>query len=230
MQMIGLLTNSITHEIKQPLAAVATNTDAALRWLDHEPANLDEARSALGRISRDSWRAAEVLQAIGDLFAGTARELVPLDIGQLVRDCLAIVDDELRDHRISLTCTLSPSLPQVRGDRVQLQQCVVNLILNAVEAMQREPNRPRKLIIDASVEDDGYVTLKLTDSGPGVDPMIADRLFDTFFTTKPHGKGIGLSICRSIVEAHGGRITAAPACKFGASFHMHLPTATARAT
>jgi signal transduction histidine kinase len=225
--MIGDLTSSIAHQIKQPLAAVATNADAALRWLDRDPPNLEEARRGLERIARDGRRAAAAVDAIRALFAGTGEGRRLLDLAQVARETTFAVGGALRDHEVSLNWAISPSLAPVSGDREQLQQCLLNLISNAVEAMAPTPEQHRRLDISARMDEAGCVLLELTDTGPGLDPRVADTLFDAFVTTKPDGAGLGLAICRKIAESHGGQLSAGSASDAGARFSLRLPAARA---
>jgi PAS domain S-box-containing protein len=220
---MGELTSSIAHEVNQPLAAIVTNANAALRWLAVEPPNLDEAREAVGRIVRDGHRASEVIGRVRALFRKTATDKARLDINHLAQESIALVRGELRRNRVVLRTELAHGLPPVLGDRVQLQQVLLNLIINAVEAMSAVAGRPRELLVSSRRDESGGVIVSVRDSGLGLDPESAERLFDAFYTTKPEGMGMGLSVSRSIIEAHGGRLWAASDGRPGATFQFSLP-------
>ncbi len=220
---MGELTSSIAHEVNQPLAAIVTNANAALRWLAVEPPNLDEARETVGRIVRDGHRASEVIGRVRALFKKSATDKARLDINDLVQESVALVRGELRRNRVALRTELADGLPPVTGDRVQLQQVLLNLIINAVEAMSGVAGRPRELLVRSHRDESGGVIVSVRDSGTGLDPEGAERLFDAFYTTKPEGMGMGLSVSRSIIEAHGGRLWAASDDRPGATFQFSLP-------
>ncbi|WP_183231986.1 PAS domain S-box protein [Bradyrhizobium sp. SBR1B] len=220
---LGELTTSIAHEINQPLAAILSNADACLSWMAREAPNLAAARSSVEWIIEDAIRASEVIRSIRALAKKGEIEMVPLDINQVVRDVVALVARELTSHRVTLRSELMSALPTVLGDRVQLQQVVINLVMNGIEAMEAVTDRPRELLIQSSTDDLGYVQLAVSDCGVGIAENDADRVLDPFFTTKPSGLGMGLSICRSIVEAHGGRISVVQKNGPGATFQFALP-------
>jgi PAS domain S-box-containing protein len=222
--MLGELTASISHEVNQPLAGIVTNGEAGLRWLDRETPDLGEVRRNLERIIKDSTRAAEVIRRVRALSHKTDVEKVPIDINSVVNDVVALVQRELFRHRVPLHMELSPALPMVLADRVQLQQVIINLVMNGVEAMQLVADRPRELVIESRQDDAHRVLVAVKDCGVGITAENADRLFTTFFTTKSGGMGIGLSICRSIIEAHGGRLWASRNAGPGATFQFALPT------
>jgi PAS domain S-box-containing protein len=221
--MLGEMTASISHEVNQPLAAVVNAGAACLRWLDGATPNLDEARQALNWIIREGNRASEVIRRVRALVnnAGPQKEL--LDINGVVNEIVALVQRELANHHVRLRMELAPVLPAVLADRVQLQQVIINLVMNGAEAMQSVTGRPRELVILSYQDEAHRVAVAVVDSGVGISAEGADRLFDAFFTTKPTGMGMGLSICRSIIEAHGGRLTAANNAGPGARFQFTLP-------
>lgn len=220
---LGELAASIAHEVNQPLAAVVANASAALRWLDRDTPELQEARSALVSIIDDGNRAGEVIQRVRGLVSKTADQKAPLDINAVVNEVVTLLHRELFSHRIVLRKDLAPALAPVLGDRIQLQQVILNLVINAIEAMQPVTDRPRKLAIRTHQEDAREILVTVTDSGVGLAVQNADRLFAPFFTTKPDGMGMGLSICRSIVESHGGRLSASINVGPGATFQFSLP-------
>jgi PAS domain S-box-containing protein len=224
MNRLGALTASIAHEINQPLAAIAANTSAALRWLANTTPNLDEARAALEGIGRDSQRAADVVEGIRAMFKNDSQNRVLLDINQPVREVLVLVQGELFKRGISLDTELAENLPQVMADRVQLQQVVMNLVTNAMDAMEPIVDRQKLLRVKSAIRDGDIVVVAIEDSGTGIDADKVDRLFDTFFTTKPNGMGMGLSICRSIIEAHNGRLGVSAGAQYGSVFWFELPT------
>jgi PAS domain S-box-containing protein len=205
---MGQLTASIAHEVNQPIAAVVTNAQAALRWLNMQPPDSEEVRQALDRIVRNGRRAGDVISRIRALVAKAAPRNDQLDINELVLDVVALTRSELRSSGTSLQTRLANGLPLILGDRIQLQQVMLNLILNAIEAMSGSREGRRDLLIRTTRDGRGSVLVAVQDSGPGLKPESVDRLFDAFYTTKPGGMGMGLSICRSIIEAHGGRVWA----------------------
>jgi PAS domain S-box-containing protein len=220
---LGELAGSIAHEVNQPLAAIVTNAAACLRWLDREPANLNEARGTVQSIVKDGNRAGEVILRIRALVNKTVGEKEPLYINDVINETIGLVQHELFIHRVALRLELAPALPPVLADRVQLQQVVLNLVINGIEAMQPVMDRPRELVIRTCQDEPDHVLVMVRDSGVGVAAENADRLFDAFFTTKSSGMGMGLSICRSIVEAHGGRLSASDNIGRGATFQFTLP-------
>jgi PAS domain S-box-containing protein len=220
---LGELAASIAHEVNQPLAAVVANAEACLRWLGRGTPDLDAARRSVEWIIDDSNRASEVIRQVRALANKTEIEKVALNVNDLVGEVIALVQRELTSHRISLRMGLAPALPMILGDRVQLQQVIINLVMNGIEAMQSVTDRPRELAIRSRQDETQQVLVSVTDCGVGIPAENADRLFSPFFTTKSGGMGMGLSICRSIMEAHGGRLWAAANDRHGATFHFTLP-------
>jgi PAS domain S-box-containing protein len=222
---LGELTASIAHEVNQPLTAVVTNAEACLSWLSRETPNLEAARRSVGWIIEDGNRASGVIRRVRALANKTSIEKMPLDVNDVVGETIAVVQRELTSHSVSLRTEFAPALPTILGDRVQLQQVIINLVMNGIEAMQAAMDRPRELLIRSYQDDAHQVHVSVTDCGVGISAENADRLFDAFFTTKATGMGMGLSICRSIVEVHGGRLWATANKPHGATFHVALPAA-----
>jgi C4-dicarboxylate-specific signal transduction histidine kinase len=220
--MMGELAASIAHEVSQPLAAVVTNANACIRWMAADPPNLAEARESVNRILRDGHRAGEVIQRIRALLKKSSPKPTEQDVNELLREVLSLVHDALAKHRIDTRVELG-DVPAVLGDRVQLQQVILNLVMNGVDAMNERPGGPRSLVVSSRVLDTGEVTMTVQDSGVGVDPAVVDKLFDPFFTTKANGMGMGLSVSRSIVQSLGGRLWASTNEGPGATFHVSLP-------
>jgi signal transduction histidine kinase len=219
----GELTASIAHEINQPLTAMVTNANAGLRWLTKEIPELGEVRTALSNIVSAGHRAGEVIGSVRAMFRNDDLEKAPVDLNEVIQDVLGIERGELQMHKIVVQTGLSKPLPLVLGHNGQLQQVILNLVRNAADAMNSVSGRARVLSIK-SVSDENVVLVTVEDSGPGIDPKNLDRIFDSFFTTKSQGMGMGLSICRSIIESHGGRLWASPA-PYGSIFHVALPRA-----
>src|ERR1700681_3657761 len=206
---LGELTASIAHEVNQPLAAVVANAEACLRWLDRRTPDLNAARRSAEWIIDDGNRASEVIRRVRALAKKTDIEKVPLDVNHVVREVVALVQRELTSHRVSLRMELAPALAMILGDRVQLQQVIINLVMNGIEAMQAVADRPRELVIRSDHDEKQQALVSVTDCGVGISAENVDRLFSAFFTTKSGGMGMGLSICRSIIETHGGRLSVA---------------------
>ena len=221
---MGVTAASIAHEITQPLAAITANGSAALRWLGGTTPNLDEACAALKEIIADGHRTGEVIKSIRSLFKMDAQAKARQDVNELIREVLALVRGEVENHRVSVRTELFDGLPQVPANQVLLRQVIVNLIMNAVDAMSTVVNRPRVLGVKTEVHESNYLLISVEDSGIGIDPMNIDRIFEPFFTTKSHGMGVGLSICQSIIENHGGRLSASLGQPYGSIFRVFLPT------
>ena len=219
------LTTSIAHEVNQPLAAIVTNGSAGLRWLAAEPPNLDRVRESVDRMIQEGNRAGEVIRQIRALSKKALPQKSALAINEVIQDVLALVRTELVNHRILLTCELKWGLPSVLGDRVQLQQVILNLIMNGMEAMEEITQAPRELLVQSGITDQGQVLVSIRDSGMGLNPQQLDHIFEAFFTTKDQGIGMGLSISRTIIESHGGRIWANASNETGAAFQFTLPAA-----
>jgi signal transduction histidine kinase len=213
---------SIAHEIKQPLSAIAMYANAGLRWLDRAPPNLDEAKAALGAVGASGQRLGEVIESVRAMFKSDTRNRTSLDINELINEALVLLRSDLQKHRIAVQTDPSPQLPQVIGDRIQLQQVLLNLITNAIDSMANE-DTSRVLSIKSEVQDGGGVMISVADTGKGIGSQDVDRIFNPLFTTKSGGMGMGLSICRSIIESHGGRMSAANNTGPGATFQFTLP-------
>jgi PAS domain S-box-containing protein len=224
MATLGELTAWITHEVNQPLTGIVTNGAACLRWLDKAPPALDEARRSVEDMISDARRASEVIHRIRALSKKTDAEKVPLDINDVIREGSRLVQREAITHGASLRLELAPELPSILGDRVQLQQVIINLVINAIQAMASVTDRPRTLLIRSQKSEDGRVLVAVRDSGTGIEAKSVNKLFKAFFTTKPSGMGMGLSICRTIIEAHSGQVSAANNSGPGATFQLILPS------
>src|SRR6266446_1735556 len=216
------LTSSIAHEVNQPLAALVTNASACLRWLTSHPPNLDEARECLPRIIRDGNRASEVITRIRSLVRKSSPAKERLDLGEMIQEVLAIINAEARRQGVVMRTELDAGLPPVRGDRVQLQQVVLNLVMNAIEAMKEVADRPRGLLIKTRPDASSQVLVAVEDNGDGLHEQNVERDFEAFYTTK--AEGMGLAISRWIIEAHGGRLWAAASSGHGATFQFTLPS------
>jgi C4-dicarboxylate-specific signal transduction histidine kinase len=221
---MGELAASIAHEMNQPIGAIVTNGNAAVRWLGQQPPNLDGADEALECIVRDANRAAQVIGRIRSLLTKNPTPMVHLDINEVIREVLLLTTHETNRRRTDVTTELAGHLPPVLGDRVQLQQVLLNLIMNSLDAMNTTPDRHRQLRVRSCKGSDGVV-VQVQDSGHGWDPKHSTSIFDPFFTTKKDGIGMGLTISRSIVETHGGRLWAEPNTPGGATMNFTLPIA-----
>jgi PAS domain S-box-containing protein len=219
---MGELTASLAHEVKQPIAAAATNASTCLRWLEGDTPNIEEARAAAMRIVKDAKRAGEIISRIGLFFKKGMSERELIDVNEVIREMIVILRSEAMRCSISLRTELSGDLPQVMGDRVQLQQVLMNLMINSIEAM-KDVDGTRELAIKSQRVDNEHVLVSVSDNGVGLPPHQTDQIFNAFFTTKPHGTGMGLRISRSIIESHGGRLWAADNSPRGASFYLTLP-------
>ena len=223
MTTLGTLAASISHEVNQPLAAVVANADACMMWLSMEPPNLEEARAAVDAVAREGTRASEVVRGIRGMFAKTPQEKIMLDVNELIREVGALMQNQARRNDAVLQTELAPELPAVLGDRVQLQQVVANLVQNGIEAMIGVTHRPRTIVIRSQALDTGGVLVAVRDSGVGIDPKNDRRIFDSFFTSKARGMGMGLSISHSIIENHGGKLWATNNGGSGATLQFTLP-------
>jgi two-component system, LuxR family, sensor kinase FixL len=217
------MTASIAHEVNQPISAVITNAQAGLRWLDARRPDLEEVRQALSRVVRDGKRAGEVIDRIRALVRKVPPHRDRSNINEVIHEVIVLTQTEVERNGIRLQTRLADDLPLVPADRVQVQQVIMNLIVNAIEAMAGIGDRPRELTIASREDDANTVFVEVQDTGPGIDPADLDRLFQSFYTTKRDGIGMGLAISRSIVEAHGGTLSAAPNRPHGATFQFTVP-------
>jgi signal transduction histidine kinase len=224
LTIMGELTASIAHEIRQPLAAIVTNANYSLRELSARNPNIQEVREAVREIVDDGNRVSSIISRIRSLLRKEPSEQVDLDVNEVLQEVVDLLRKEVEQSSIHLTLELGEALPRIRGDRVQLQQAIMNVVLNGIEALRSIPQERRQLLI-RSTEDSGLVLIDIMDAGPGIDPATAERLFEPFFTSKPHGMGLGLSISRSIAESHGGELSYYPAPE-GALFRFTLPAET----
>ena len=221
---MGQLTASVAHEVSQPIAATLTNAQAALRWLSSQPPNLEEVRQTLDHIVNDVKRGGEVINQIRALIKKAPARKDSIDVNNTILDVIALTRSEVLRHGVSLQTDLATGLPLIKGDRVELQQVILNLILNAVEAMSCLDEEARELRISTNTDTSNGVLFTARDTGPGLDPTSEDRLFEAFYTTKPDGMGMGLAICRSIIETHGGRLWVTANEPRGAVFQFTLPS------
>jgi NO-binding membrane sensor protein with MHYT domain len=221
---LGELTASIAHEVNQPLTAIVTNGDVCLQWLDREVPDLGEVRDCVRDMVTNGRRASEIIQRLRTLSRKTETQKVALDINDAIGEVIPLVQQEVINHRVALRLELAPRLPPVLGDRVQLQQVVINLIVNGMDAMASVDGRPRELAIRSQRHGPDQVLIAVRDTGVGIDPQSVGGIFEAFYSTKPSGMGMGLSICRSIIESHGGTIWASPNEGPGATFQFALPS------
>jgi C4-dicarboxylate-specific signal transduction histidine kinase len=219
---MGELTASLAHEVNQPIAAVVTSANSCIHWLAAEVPNLEKARAAAMRIVKDATRAAEIISRTRLLFQKAAAQWQLADINEIIEDMVVLLHGEATRYSISVRTELAADLPQFMGDRVQLQQVLMNLITNGIDAM-KTVDGTRELAIKSQRAENEQLLVSVSDTGAGLPPGHADQIFDAFFTTKSHGTGMGLRICRSIVESHGGRLWAADNHERGASFYVSLP-------
>jgi signal transduction histidine kinase len=217
------VTAAIAHEIRQPLTAIVTNADTALRWLGRTPPDHDEAREALTCIQRDGYRASDVFDGIRALFGKSGSERRPIDVNRMVLSVTESLQEELNGHGVMTRHELTAELPLVNGHEAQLKEVVFNLINNAVEAMVSTTDQSRMLWLRTQVCGRDEIMVSVEDSGPGIDQRQLDKVFNAFVSTKAHGMGLGLAICRMIVEGHGGRLTASSDGKSGTLFQFVLP-------
>jgi signal transduction histidine kinase len=220
---MGELTASLAHEIKQPIAAAVTNANTCLRWLGRNQPNVAEAREAAARIIKDVTRASEIISRVRSLFQKGPLQRESLDVNGIIEEMIALLRNEASRYSISISSELAGDLPKIRADHVQLQQVLMNLMLNGIEAMMdRQP--PGKLSVKSRQADNGQILISISDTGVGLSPEQAEQIFNAFFTSKPHGTGMGLPISRSIIESHGGRLWTAGNSPRGATFCFTLPT------
>jgi PAS domain S-box-containing protein len=222
---MGELTASLAHELRQPIAAAMTNARTCLRWLGREQPDIEEAHEATSRIVNDTTRASEIISRIGSIFkkGNSKRELI--DVNAIIEEMIFLLQSEANRHSLSICTKLAPGLPRLVGDRVLLQQVIMNLVLNGIDAMENV-SAPANLTITSQQHDDGQLLVSVTDMGKGLPSEQSDQIFNAFFTTKPHGTGMGLTISRSIIESHGGRLWATSNSGPGTTFHFSLPTTT----
>lgn len=225
LMIVSELGVSIAHEISQPITAITANGRASLRWLAAVPPNLQEAQQAIERVVKDADRAGEVTDRVRRLIARATPERAQVDMVETIEEALALTRNEIRHHDIILRTELAVDLPFVNGDRVQLQQVVMNFVLNAIEAMENMNAGARDLLVSAAA-DDKEITVSVRDCGTGVPPQTLEKIFDAFYSTKAKGMGMGLAISRSIIETHGGRVYAAPNFPRGMVFGFTLPLAS----
>jgi C4-dicarboxylate-specific signal transduction histidine kinase len=218
---MGELTASLAHEVNQPIAASVTSANSCVRWLAGDVPNLEKARAAAERVVKDGTRAAEIISRIRRLFQKSALQLESVDVNKVIEEMIVLLRGEATRYSISIRTELAADLPPVMGDRVQLQQVMMNLLVNGIDAM-KGVDGTRELAIKSQRAEDGKLLVSVSDTGVGL-PTEGDQIFNAFFTTKPHGTGMGLRICRSIVESHGGRLWAANNSLRGASFSLTLP-------
>jgi C4-dicarboxylate-specific signal transduction histidine kinase len=222
IESLGQMASSIAHEINQPLGAIVVNGAAALRWLNRDKPDLSEVRTSIERMISDGNRATQIISSIRSMVKKSRHEKVLLDLNELVRELLALAQGEIRRNQVVVQTRLMHDLPRIMADPVQLRQVVLNLIVNAVQAMASLEGRARVLQVKTEMSN-SEVALAIQDSGVGISAENINRIFEPFFTTKPDGMGMGLSICRSIVESHGGSLSASPAQPQGSLFQVTLP-------
>ena len=225
---LGELVASIAHEVNQPLAAIVTNCEVCLRWLDRDPPDLKETRDGVSRAIQAARRASEVIARLRALSRRGTSERIPIDIGETVNEVIALIQREMLAQRVTLQLNLAGPIMAV-GDRIQLQQVIINLLMNGIQAMSGTNDRPRELTVRSGLDDDGHILVSVEDNGIGVAPEDEPRLFQAFFTKRTEGMGMGLSISRSIIESHGGRIWVSRKDGPGAIFQFTLPAAVAGA-
>lgn len=225
LMKVEAVTASLAHEVRQPLAAITANSGAALRFLEKTPPNHDEVRTALDRIVSDSRRTSEVFDNIRALFRTADRVKQRVNVNEIIIEVLQSLSGELKDHGIIIQSKLMPELPSIEGNKGQLREVLHNLVHNAVEAMELTSDRNRMLRVKTELHGHDAIRVAVEDSGPGIDPKLLDRVFDAFVTTKTQGIGVGLALCRMIIERHGGQLSALSDGRNGAQFQFVLPTA-----
>jgi PAS domain S-box-containing protein len=226
---LGEMAASIVHEVNQPITAIVTNGDACLNWLRREPPELGEVRAAVDAMIVEGNRTAEVVRRLRLLARKGNPQREPLEINDVIRESLLMVERELTGHSVTARTELAGTLPPALGDRIQLQQVIINLIMNGIDAMLAADGRPRRLLVRSGQDGSDRLVVAVEDSGVGFSPGDLDRLFDAFFTTKPDGLGMGLRVCRTIIEDHGGNLWASPNADSGATFQFSLPMQPRRA-
>jgi len=220
---MGELTASLAHEVNQPIAAASTNANTCLRWLAGDTPNIEEARAAAMRIMKDAKRAGEIISRVRQLFKKGTSQREFVDVNEIIREMVVLLRGETTRYNISVGTDLAADFPQVMADRVQLQQVLMNLMINGIEAI-KDAGGTREIAIRSQRTENEEVVVSVTDSGVGLPSQQTEQIFNAFFTTKPHGTGMGLRISRSIIESHGGRLWAADSSPRGASFCFTLPT------
>jgi two-component system sensor kinase FixL len=223
------LTASIAHEVIQPLAAIVANGETCLLWLGRDEPELDEARASVAAMIRSALRSSDIIRRLRALSTKGDIQRLELNLNEIIEEVIPLIESDVLRNRVLLRLNLASELSLVLGDRVQLQQVIINLLVNGIQAMASVSDRPRELLIRSQQHDVNQVVVMVQDSGIGIDPVDMGRLFDTFFTTKADGTGVGLSICRSIIEAHGGLIWASGNSGRGAAFYFALPAMRASA-
>jgi signal transduction histidine kinase len=220
VSMMGELAASLGHEVKQPMAAAITNANTCLRWLTRDQPDLQEAREAASRMVKDARRAVEIINRTGSLYRKEALQREFVNINEVISEIVGLLRNEAARYSIKTRTDLAPELPKIMADGVQLQQVLMNLMLNAIEAMR---DTVGEMVVKSQLDQDGQLLISVSDTGVGLPTDKADKMFDAFFTTKPQGTGMGLAISRSILESHGGRLWATPNPGRGATFHFTLP-------
>ena len=221
---MGELTASLAHEVNQPIAAAVTDANTCLRWLARDRPDVQEAREAASRVVKDATRAAEIISRIRLLFKKGTPQQELVDVNEVIREMTVLLRSEATRYSISVRTELSGDLPQIMGDRLQLQQVLMNLMINGIEAMKKDVDGTRELAVKSQRAEDDQLMISVSDTGVGLPPQQVDQIFNAFFTTKVHGTGMGLRISRSIIESHGGRLWATDNPLRGASFHLTLPS------
>lgn len=220
---LGELAASIAHEVRQPLAAIALNADAALRWLDHDPPCLEQARAALAMVASAGSHASAVLRSVHGLAGNAPGHHATFAADDAVHDMLQLLRADLLRHAIDVEMQLQPGRPMLRADPAQFRQVITNMLMNAIEALRDTGGRPRSVLLSSRL-DGGMQHFSIADNGAGIAPQAAGRLYDALYSSKPGGMGMGLAICRRIVDAHGGRLWHAPGAPHGSVFHFTLPS------